>query len=195
MTKRGTRLVSTKHQTPITREYLRFNIQALKCSAASRSSALQGEGEFRISDCGLRNGEGRREFRIADCGLRNGEGRREFRIADFGLRNGEGRREFRIADFGLRNGEGKRTDGRDRRSLPHYGAGDAGVFPGGAFRTLGVPEDPGKAPNFVKGVVQRSGRGPDHVRFPEIAFHPGALQFLEQFFRLFLSKDRQLTTA
>jgi len=52
-----------------------------------------------------------------------------------------------------------------------------------------------KAPDFVKRIVKRSRRDADDVRFAEIAFHAGGLEFLEEFFWMFLRQDRQLAPA
>ena len=52
-----------------------------------------------------------------------------------------------------------------------------------------------ETPNFVKGVIERRGGGPDDVRFAEIAFHAGGLEFLEEFFWMFVRQDRQLAPA
>ena len=52
-----------------------------------------------------------------------------------------------------------------------------------------------KTPNLVKRVVERSGSDADDVRFAEIAFHAGGLEFLEQFFWVFMREDRQLAPA
>ncbi len=37
----------------------------------------------------------------------------------------------------------------------------------------------GEAPDFVERVVERRRRGPDDVRFAEIAFHAGGFEFAE----------------
>ena len=52
-----------------------------------------------------------------------------------------------------------------------------------------------KAPDFVKRIVKRSRRDADDVRFAKIAFHAGGLEFLEQFFWMFVREDRQLAPA
>ena len=52
-----------------------------------------------------------------------------------------------------------------------------------------------KTPNLVKRVVKGSRRDADDVRFAEIAFHAGGLEFLEQFFWMFVRQDRQLAPA
>jgi len=52
-----------------------------------------------------------------------------------------------------------------------------------------------KAPDFVKRIVKRRRGDADDVRFAEIAFYAGGLEFLEQFFWMFLREDRQLAPA
>ena len=52
-----------------------------------------------------------------------------------------------------------------------------------------------KTPDLVKGIAKRRRRVADDVRFAEIAFHAGGLEFLEQFFWIFLRQDRQLAPA
>ena len=52
-----------------------------------------------------------------------------------------------------------------------------------------------KAPDFVKRIVKRSRCDADDVRFAKIAFHAGGLEFLEQFFWMFVREDRQLAPA
>jgi hypothetical protein len=52
-----------------------------------------------------------------------------------------------------------------------------------------------KTPNLVKRIVKGSRRDADDVRFAEIAFHAGGLEFLEQFFWMFVRQDRQLASA
>ena len=47
-----------------------------------------------------------------------------------------------------------------------------------------------KAPNFVERVVERRRRDADDIRFAEIAFHAGGLEFLEEFFWMFVRQDR-----
>ena len=42
-----------------------------------------------------------------------------------------------------------------------------------------LAQDLGETPDFVERVVERRRRGADHIRFAEIAFHSGPLQFLE----------------
>ena len=56
-------------------------------------------------------------------------------------------------------------------------------------------ENLNKSPNFVKRIIKRSRRDADDVRFAEIAFHAGGLEFLEQFFWMFARQDRQLAPA
>src|SRR6266566_3979742 len=51
----------------------------------------------------------------------------------------------------------------------------------------------GEPPDFGEGVIERRRRGADDVRFAEIAFHAGSLQLSEQFFRMLVRQDRQLT--
>jgi len=52
-----------------------------------------------------------------------------------------------------------------------------------------------KAPDFVKRIVKRSRRDADDVRFAKIAFYAGGLEFLEEFFWMFMRQDRQLAPA
>jgi len=52
-----------------------------------------------------------------------------------------------------------------------------------------------KTPNLVKRIVKGGRRDPNDVRFAEIAFHAGGLEFLEQFFWMFVRQDRQLAPA
>ena len=52
-----------------------------------------------------------------------------------------------------------------------------------------------KTPHLVERVVERSGCDADDVRFAEIAFYAGGLEFLEQFFWMFVRQDRQLVPA
>ena len=52
-----------------------------------------------------------------------------------------------------------------------------------------------KAPDFVKRVVKRRRRDADDVRFAKIAFYAGGLEFLEQFFWMFVREDQQLAPA
>ena len=52
-----------------------------------------------------------------------------------------------------------------------------------------------ETPNLMKRVVKRSRRDADDVRFAEIAFYAGGLEFLEQFFWMFVRQDRQLAPA
>ena len=52
-----------------------------------------------------------------------------------------------------------------------------------------------KTPHFVKRVIKRSRGDADDVRFAKIAFYAGGLEFLEQFFWMFVREDRQLTPA
>jgi hypothetical protein len=47
-----------------------------------------------------------------------------------------------------------------------------------------------KAPNVLKRVVERGRRDADDVRFAEIVFYAGGLEFLEEFFWMFLRQDR-----
>src|SRR6266566_8072107 len=61
--------------------------------------------------------------------------------------------------------------------------------------SLMLGQDFGKAPDFVERVVKRRGRNADDVRFAEIAFHAGGLEFIEQFFWMLLRQDRQLAAA
>ena len=56
-------------------------------------------------------------------------------------------------------------------------------------------ENLSKAPDFVKSIVKGRGRNADDVRFAEIAFYAGGLEFLEQFFWMLLRQDRQLAPA
>ena len=56
-------------------------------------------------------------------------------------------------------------------------------------------QDPRKTPDFVKGVVEWGRGDANDVRFAKIAFNPGGLQFAEQFFRMLVRQDRQLTAA
>lgn len=43
-----------------------------------------------------------------------------------------------------------------------------------------------KTPDFAKRIVKGSRGDADHVRFAEVAFHAGRLEFAEQFFRMFV---------
>ncbi len=52
-----------------------------------------------------------------------------------------------------------------------------------------------KTPDLVKGIAKRRRRDADDVRFAKIAFHAGGLEFLEQFFWMFVREDRQLAPA
>ena len=52
-----------------------------------------------------------------------------------------------------------------------------------------------KTPHLVKRVIQCSRRDADDIRFAEIAFHAGGLEYLEQFFWIFTRQDRQLAPA
>jgi len=45
------------------------------------------------------------------------------------------------------------------------------------FSLAVLAENPGKAPDFVKGVVERRRRDPNHVRLAEIAFHTPCDEF------------------
>jgi hypothetical protein len=51
---------------------------------------------------------------------------------------------------------------------------------------LVIRENLGETPDFAERVVQRRRRGADDIRFPEIAFHAGGFEFLEQFFWMFV---------
>ena len=53
-----------------------------------------------------------------------------------------------------------------------------------------VRENLREAPDFVKGVVERSGRRANHIRFTEIALHTGNFQFGEQLQRMFADEER-----
>jgi hypothetical protein len=52
-----------------------------------------------------------------------------------------------------------------------------------------------KTPDFVERVVERRRRDADDIRFAEIAFHVGGLEFLEEFFWMFVRQDRQLAVV
>src|SRR2546423_2899575 len=52
-----------------------------------------------------------------------------------------------------------------------------------------------KAPSLLKRVIKRSRGDADDVRFAKIAFYAGGLEFLEQFFWMFVREDRQLAPA
>lgn len=53
----------------------------------------------------------------------------------------------------------------------------------------------GEAPDFMKCVVERSGRGTDDIRFAKIAFHTSLFQRAKQFFRMLMDKNRELAPA
>ena len=51
-------------------------------------------------------------------------------------------------------------------------------------------ENSREAPDFVERIVERRRRDADDIRFAEIAFHAGGLEFLEEFFWMFVRQDR-----
>jgi len=52
--------------------------------------------------------------------------------------------------------------------------------------SLMLAENLRETPHFAERVVKGSRGDADHVRFAEVAFHAGRLEFAEQFFRMFV---------
>src|SRR5687768_3408328 len=56
-------------------------------------------------------------------------------------------------------------------------------------------ENLSEPPHFVKGVVERRGRGANDVGFAKIAFHSRSFELFVQLLRMFVGQDRELTAA